>query len=150
MRREVNRESHKTVGGALARAGLGGVLSFVVVMEDRPRLAFDALEGDSRRPQPGARLGRYELIARIGAGGMAEVWMARLQGTAGFSKLVAIKMILPHLASVDEARHMLFDEARVAARINHPNVVAIQELSEDDGIPFVVMNWSTGSRSTAW
>ena len=124
--------------------GLGGVLSFVVVMADRPRLAFDALEGDSRRPQPGARLGRYELIARIGAGGMAEVWMARLQGTAGFSKLVAIKMILPHLASVDEARHMLFDEARVAARINHPNVVSIQELSEEDGIPFVVMDWVDG------
>ena len=119
-------------------------MSFVVVMADRPRLASDALEGDSRRPQPGARLGRYELIARIGAGGMAEVWMARLQGTAGFSKLVAIKMILPHLASVDEARHMLFDEARVAARINHPNVVSIQELSEEDGIPFVVMNWVDG------
>src|SRR4051812_18557047 len=113
-------------------------------MADRPRLASDALEGDTRRPQPGARLGRYELIARIGAGGMAEVWMARLQGTAGFSKLVAIKMILPHLASVDEARHMLFDEARVAARINHPNVVSIQELSEEDGIPFVVMDWVDG------
>jgi serine/threonine protein kinase len=108
------------------------------------RLAFGVLEGGVPRREPGARLGRYELLARVGAGGMAEVWIAQLRGTAGFSKLVAIKMMLPHLASLDEARHMLFDEARVAARINHPNVVGIQELSEEQGMPFMVMDWIDG------
>jgi serine/threonine protein kinase len=75
---------------------------------------------------------------------MAAVWIARLQGEAGFSKLVAIKTMLPHLVEFVEARRMLLDEARVAARIHHPNVVAIQELDEDRGVPYVVMEWVNG------
>ncbi len=72
---------------------------------------------------------------------MASVWAARLGGQAGFSKLVAIKTTLPHLADVTEVRRMLLDEARIAAGLHHPNVVTIYELGDEGGVPYVVMEW---------
>ncbi len=72
---------------------------------------------------------------------MASVWAARLGGQAGFSKLVAVKTTLPHLADVTEIRRMLLDEARIAARLHHPNVVTIYELGDEAGVPYVVMEW---------
>ncbi len=73
-------------------------------------------------PRPGERLGRYLLLERIGAGGMAEVFLARQEGPAGFVRRVAIKFVRP---SDDEAEALqsLIDEARVAAQLQHPNIV---------------------------
>src|SRR5579863_533814 len=82
----------------------------------------------------GTRLGRYELLVPIAVGGMARVWAARLHGQHGFTKLVAIKTILPHLASDPEFERMLIDEARIASGARHPNVVEIYELGEECGI----------------
>src|SRR5678815_3020575 len=86
---------------------------------------------------PGTRLGRYELLASIAKGGMARVWAARLHGHRGFTKIVAIKTILPDLAQDADFERMFLDEARIAADIQHPNVCQIHELGEEAGVLYM-------------
>lgn len=69
-------------------------------------------------------LGRYTLCGEIAAGGMASVYFARMEGTGGFAKSVAVKRLHPQFASDPDFRTMILDEARLAARIRHPNVVS--------------------------
>ena len=90
------------------------------------------------------KLGRYELIASIGAGGMADVQLALQRGPAGFEKLVVVKLVHEHLASEKALVEMLLDEARLAAKIKHPNVVDIYELGEDGGRYFIAMEYLEG------
>ncbi len=92
----------------------------------------------------GERLDRFELIAEIASGGMATVFLARLSGVAGFQRLVAIKRLHPHLAHEPEFVEMFLDEARLAARIHHPNVVPIQEVGESDQGYYLVMDYVEG------
>jgi serine/threonine-protein kinase len=94
--------------------------------------------------RPGTVLGRYELLLPIGFGGMACVWAARLEGYGGFSKLVAVKTILPHLASSADIERMLLDEARIAADVHHPNVCNLYDVGEDHGVLYLVMEWVNG------
>ncbi|MDB4935773.1 MAG: Protein kinase [Labilithrix sp.] len=89
-------------------------------------------------------LGRYELLTPIGRGGMAIVWAARLRGTHGFSKIVALKTMLPALSSDPRFEKMFLGEAAIAARIEHPNVCEILDLGEDRGIVYLVMEWIDG------
>jgi len=91
-----------------------------------------------------ARLGRYELIARLAAGGMGEIFLARLEGAAGFEKLFVIKRILPHLADDVRFRGMLIAEARIASVMAHPNVCQVYELEETDGQLYIVMEYLEG------
>ncbi len=93
---------------------------------------------------PGSRLGRYELLVPIAKGGMARVWAARLHGQRGFTKLVAIKTILPHLAKEAEFEKMFLDEARIAAGVHHPNVCEIYELGEEGAVLYLAMEWISG------
>ena len=93
---------------------------------------------------PGTRLGRYELLLAIAKGGMARVWAARQHGQRGFSKTVAIKTILPHLAEEPEFERMFLDEARIAALIHHPNVCEIYELGEEGKVLYLAMEWVNG------
>src|SRR4051812_30541084 len=92
----------------------------------------------------GERLDRFELIAELASGGMATVFLARLSGVAGFQRLVAIKRLHPHLAREPEFVEMFLDEARLAARIHHPNVVPIQEVGESDRGYYLVMDYIEG------
>jgi serine/threonine-protein kinase len=92
----------------------------------------------------GERLDRFELIAELASGGMATVFLARLVGVAGFQRLVAIKRLHPHLAREPEFVEMFLDEARLAARIHHPNVVPIQEVGESDQGYYLVMDYIEG------
>jgi eukaryotic-like serine/threonine-protein kinase len=92
----------------------------------------------------GERLDRFELIAELASGGMATVYLARLSGVAGFQRLVAIKRLHPHLARETEFVEMFLDEARLAARIHHPNVVPIQEVGESDLGYYLVMDYVEG------
>jgi len=89
-------------------------------------------------------LGRYRLVAEIGRGGMAEVFLAVAQGTAGFQKLLVVKALAE--GSEDEPEHltMFLDEARLAARMHHPHIVATHEVGEDRGRHFLVMEWLDG------
>ncbi|MCC7071407.1 MAG: protein kinase [Deltaproteobacteria bacterium] len=106
------------------------------------------LRGDpvSRTP---LKLGRYTLKARLGVGGMAEVYLAEQDGPAQFKKRVVIKRILPSLAQDPSLIEMFLREARVAARLHHTNVVQIFELGEeknDDGTHeyFIAMEYIDG------
>lgn len=90
---------------------------------------------------PGLLRGKYEIIARLGKGGMAEVDLAAVRGPGGFNKLVVLK----RLRSDDEAyRAMFLDEARLAALLHHPNVVQTYEVSELDGSYFIAMEYLDG------
>jgi len=91
-----------------------------------------------------SRLGRYELITRIGQGGMAEVQLAVQRGPAGFEKLVVVKLIHEKLAKEKTFVDMLLDEARVAALVKHPNVVDIYDLGHVDGRYFIAMEYLEG------
>ncbi|MCU0694764.1 MAG: serine/threonine protein kinase [Polyangiaceae bacterium] len=92
----------------------------------------------------GRFLGRYELLMPVAQGGMASVWAARLVGTRGFQKVVAIKTILPTLSEDARFEQMFLDEAALAARIRHPNVVQVLDLGEEDGLLYQVMEWIEG------
>src|SRR5690349_14017567 len=91
-----------------------------------------------------ARLGRYELLARLATGGMGEIFLARLEGAAGFEKLFVIKRILPHLADDARFRSMLIAEARLASKMTHANICQVYELGETDGRLYIVMEYLEG------
>jgi hypothetical protein len=90
------------------------------------------------------RFGKYSLVARLATGGMAEIFLARLQGAAGFEKLVCIKRILPHLARDRQFVAMFLAEAQIAARISHPNVCQVFELGEIEGSYYIAMEYLEG------
>ncbi len=90
------------------------------------------------------RLDRFELIAEIASGGMATVYLARLSGAGGFQRFVAIKRLHPHLSGDAEFVQMFLDEARLAARLHHPNVVPILEIGESPQGYYLVMEYVEG------
>src|SRR3954469_16851458 len=90
-------------------------------------------------------LGRYRLIAELGRGGMAEVFLAVTTSAAmSFSKLVVLKKPREHLADDVDFMTMLVDEARIAARLNHPNLVQTLEVDEVNGQYFLTMEYLDG------
>ena len=90
------------------------------------------------------RVDRYELMGEIASGGMATVYLARLTGMGGFQRFVAMKRLHPHLASEKEFVEMFLDEARIAARIHHPNVVPILEVGASTVGYYLVMEYIEG------
>lgn len=88
--------------------------------------------------------GKYTLIAKLATGGMAEIFLARLRGVAGFEKLVCIKRILPHLAADATFTSMFLAEASIVAQISHPNVCQVFELGELDGRYYIAMEYLEG------
>jgi eukaryotic-like serine/threonine-protein kinase len=92
----------------------------------------------------GSILGRYELLLPIAKGGMAQVWAARMRGTRGFQKLVAIKTILAGAIDNTRLEQMFLEEAQLAAQIHHPNVVTTLDLGEHEGTLYLVMEWVDG------
>src|SRR4051794_3566240 len=91
----------------------------------------DAPSSDSLRP--GARLGRYRCLIPVAKGGMGAVWVATLAGARGFQRTFAIKVMLPTLRGDPLFSQMLLNEATIASRIQHPNVVAVNDVGEQDG-----------------
>jgi serine/threonine protein kinase len=88
--------------------------------------------------------GRYELLGLLGQGGMGHLYVAERRGIQGFAKTVALKRILPHLADSSQLREMFLNEARTAARLEHPNIVATYELGEVQGKYFISMEYLPG------
>ncbi|MBL8950215.1 MAG: serine/threonine protein kinase [Myxococcaceae bacterium] len=88
--------------------------------------------------------GEYELIKKLASGGMASIYLARQKGLEGFEKLLVVKRILPHLAENDEFIKMFLDEARIAARLNHPNIVQIFNLGAQGDSYFIAMEYIHG------
>src|ERR1044071_1780305 len=92
-----------------------------------------------------ASFGRYRFLAEIGFGGMSEIYLTVTQGgLAGFQKLVALKLLRRDLAEDDEFRRMFLDEARLGARLNHPNVVQTYDVGEEHGRYYIAMEYLEG------
>lgn len=90
------------------------------------------------------RFGRYILLDRLAVGGMAEIFLARQEGLAGFEKTVVIKRIRPHLSSQRSFVEMFLNEARLAAQLNHPNIVQIYDLGRIGDAYFIAMEYIFG------
>jgi serine/threonine-protein kinase len=95
-----------------------------------------------------ARLGRYELIGQLATGGMAEIHLAKLAGEAGFEKIVVVKRLLPELVASKQFVTMFLDEAKLVARLDHPNVCEVFELGRDGVEYFLVMPFLDGVPAT--
>jgi eukaryotic-like serine/threonine-protein kinase len=94
--------------------------------------------------QQGLTVGRYSLLSRLAVGGMAEIWLARQVGPQGFEKFIVIKRILDGLGTDPEFVSMFLDEARLAAQLNHPNIVQIFDLGEEAGAFYIAMEYLPG------
>ncbi|MFH1811647.1 MAG: serine/threonine-protein kinase [Pseudomonadota bacterium] len=129
-------------------------------MEDKPSESPETPASGSDDPllEPmahGEKLGRYTLLNELATGGMATLYLARVTGPSGFEKYFAVKRIHPHLAKEKHFVEMFLDEARIAARISHPNVVQIHELGVVEKNLFITMEYIEGESlarlmSTVW
>jgi serine/threonine-protein kinase len=90
------------------------------------------------------QVGRYRLIAELAHGGMGDVYLGVAQGPAGFSKLMVIKMLRPALADDEQFLAMFLEEARLAARLNHPNIVQTVEVGNEGRRYFLAMEYLEG------
>jgi tRNA A-37 threonylcarbamoyl transferase component Bud32 len=120
-------------------------------MEESPISASPSPAFVPPPPEPlaGKEIGRYRLLGKLAEGGMAEVYLARQHGPKGFSKTVVIKKIRQVMAQDQHFVRMFLNEARLAALINHPNVVSIYELGEEpeNGAYYIVMEHIDGCTS---
>src|SRR5262245_9384907 len=108
-----------------------------------------SLPGGSTLPpamlsDPGRMLGKYQLVAEIARGGMGVVYLAMVQGPGGFSKLVVVKELKPELVEEPAFLTMFLDEARLAARLSHPNIVQTNEVGNDGDRYFMAMDYLDG------
>lgn len=101
--------------------------------------AEGAIEGT-----PSTAFGKYQLFASLGRGGMADVFLSVARGQMGFQRLAVIKRLRQALAEEAAFRNMFLDEARLAARLNHPNIVHTYEVGEHNGIYFIAMEYLEG------
>jgi serine/threonine-protein kinase len=88
--------------------------------------------------------GEYELLDKLGQGGMGEVWKARQRGPSGFTRTVVIKRILPHLSDDPRFVEMFLSEARLTARLQHPNIVQVLNLGHDASGYFIAIEHVAG------
>src|SRR6516225_2920818 len=108
------------------------------------------MAGSAPSPKPstdvmaGEVFGKYVLVKRLAVGGMAEVSLARLEGTAGFNKLVVIKQVLPGFAEMQSFVDMFLDEGRLAARLSHPNIAQTFELGVESSRHYIAMEYVPG------
>ena len=97
-----------------------------------------------KKARPLIRFGSYLLVRKIASGGMADIFLAHVTGLRGFSKPVAIKKIHPHLLRQVNFLNMFIDEAKIASKLVHPNIVQIYELGQVGGQPFIAMEYVQG------
>src|ERR1700681_1597449 len=90
---------------------------------------------------PGKRLGPYEILSNIGAGGMGEVYRAT---DTRLDRIVAIKVLPPHLADSSELRERFEREARTIASLNHPHICTLHDIGHQNGTDFLVMEYIEG------
>jgi len=90
-------------------------------------------------------IGPYQLVRRLGVGGMAEVFLALSFGASGFVRQVAIKVLRPELVGVADLERALIQEARLAATVSHRGLVTVLGLGIDDGVYYVVMEYVDGA-----
>jgi serine/threonine protein kinase len=99
---------------------------------------------DGLTPLRGERFSKYLLVGEIARGGMGEVFLAIQQGLEGFSKVVVVKRVVSHLTKSADFTRMFIDEARLAARLEHPNIVKTYEFGDHEGQYYTVMEFLAG------
>ena len=109
-----------------------------------PQAAPLAAPFEEEEPTDGIKFGQYVLLDKIATGGMAEVWKARMRGVEGFQKTVAIKKILPHLSDNQDFIEMFIDEAKLAAQLNHNNIIHIYDLGKIQSSYYIAMEYIDG------
>ena len=87
---------------------------------------------------------KYRILMELGEGGTAHVFLAIAQGPSGFNKLVVLKALKQTLSGDEDFRRMFMNEARLSARLSHPNIVEVNEIIEQDGVPVIVMQYLEG------
>src|SRR5262249_12644225 len=115
----------------------------------RPSTSTSVCAVATRRPRydtryRAMRLGKYQLLRKLATGGMAEVFLAKTDGPMGFEKLLVIKRILPHLAEDPQFVEMFLAEAKLAAPLNHPNLVQLFDFGQAEGSYFIAMEYIDG------
>src|SRR4051794_8545821 len=95
------------------------------------------------------RIGRYTVIRSLGIGGMAEVYLCRLSGIGGFEKQVVVKRIRADVVNDFDFITMFLDEARLAANLNHPNVIQTFEVDQEGEAPYIAMEYVKGATLAA-
>lgn len=103
--------------------------------------------GDEAPPE--TKFGKYILVRRIAIGGMAEIYLARQEGMAGFAREVAIKRVHEHLNNDPEFISMFLDEARLVAKLSHPNIVSVHEFGQEGNFYYLVMEFVDGEPLSA-
>jgi serine/threonine-protein kinase len=111
--------------------------------QDISHSATPALNDAQRVPAP-RRLGRYRILDEVATGGMATLYLGATEGVGGYQKIVALKRIHPHLAKDQRYLDMFLDEARLAARIVHPNVCSVIDFGEAENEHFLAMEFLSG------
>src|ERR1043165_3027183 len=104
----------------------------------------DTLRAQNAGEATGQQVGDFVLVNRIAQGGMAELFLAKRRGVEGFEKIVAIKRILPELSWNREFVSMFINEAKIAARLSHPNIVQIFDFGKIDNYYFIAMEYVHG------
>jgi serine/threonine-protein kinase len=122
------------------------VLGFLALTDGRSALErLDELAvDDDATPALKGRIGRYEVVKPLGTGGMAQVLVARARGPEGLGRLVALKRILPHLATDPVMVQQFLDEARIGLRMAHPNLVTVYDTGEAQGAYYIAMELVRG------
>ncbi len=127
-------DSHKAVTSGSFRAVTGTGGHPAVGASWRPSARLEAVE----------RYDRFEILGRIGRGGMAEILLARERALTGAVRHLVIKRVLPEIRDFEEMLHMFLDETRVVMGLSHPNLCQIYEIGEHDGSWFIAMEWVNG------
>jgi len=92
----------------------------------------------------GRTVGRYEIVRHLASGGMAELYIARQQAMGGFEKPVVLKLLQPRYAEKPSVVTMFLDEARLAAKLNHPSIVHVYDVAEEGGMKYIAMEYIDG------
>jgi hypothetical protein len=122
------------------------ILGFLALTDGRTALERldELVPDDDATPALKGRIGRYEVVMPLGTGGMAQVLVARARGPEGLGRLVALKRILPHLATDPLMVQQFLDEARIGLRMAHPNLVTVYDTGEAQGAYYIAMELVRG------
>jgi CheY-like chemotaxis protein len=132
---------HRADAGVRSRSRSGGAAGLHARAAAARRAGCASM---TMKSTDGTKFGQYVLIEKIATGGMAEVWKARMRGVEGFQKIVAIKKILPHLSDNQDFIEMFIDEAKLAAQLNHNNIIHIYDLGKIQSSYYIAMEYIDG------
>jgi len=96
----------------------------------------------------GRQVGRYTIVKHLASGGMAELYVARQRAVGGFEKQLVLKLLQGRYAENPRVVEMFLDEARLAAKLNHPSIVHVYDVAEADGVKFIAMEYIHGETLT--